>query len=293
MSLEFRRYKLLSDFERVSDFLRKNFEKYQLGGNIPQPYWEYGHAHPYFNHKLTHRFGLWQERGEIIAVACYDMDLGECLLMTKKPYAHLKVDMIDYAERELYKEADGARELAVRLYDYEDELKNALSEKGYSKTADEPVTIFNYENGFSDRPLPDGFSIICLEDENDTQKIHNVLWKGFNHGRNPDDDLDCRLQMQSAPNFRRDLTTIIKAPNDEYACFAGIWIDGVNDFAYLDPLATDPEYRGLGLATIAVTESMKRTAAHGASYCFGGAGEFYFKIGFEAVCRCEFWAKKW
>lgn len=293
MSIQYRRYKLLSDFERISDFLRKNFVKYQLGGNIPQPYLEYAHAHPYFNHKLTHRFGIWEEHGDIIAAVCYEMDLGECFFLTKRAYEYFKVEMIDYAEKEFCKETDGTKQLQVRLHDYENDLRDALSRKGYSKAGEEPITVFKYEHGFRERTLPDEFSIISLEDENEIQKIHNVLWKGFDHGDSPDDDLDCRLQMQSAPNFRKDLTTIIKAPDGEYACFAGMWMDGVNDFAYLEPLATDPKYRKMGLATIAVTESMKRTKKCGAAYCYGGANEFYFNIGFETVCHCEYWSKKW
>ena len=99
--------------------------------------------------------------------------------------------------------------------------------------------------------------------------------------------------MQSGPHFRKELTTIIKAPNGEYACFAGMWMDGVNDYAYLEPLATDPKYRRMGLATIALTEAMKKTEKYGATYCFGGNREFYQCIGFEVVCHREKWNKVW
>jgi len=67
----------------------------------------------------------------------------------------------------------------------------------------------------------------------------------------------------------------------------------VNDYAYLEPLATDPRYRRMGLATIALTEAMKLTVKFGATYCFGGSQEFYHKIGFETVCHHENWTKTW
>ena len=38
------------------------------------------------------------------------------------------------------------------------------------------------------------------------------MYRGFDHGDEPNSDLDCRMLMQSGPNFRKDLTTIIKAP---------------------------------------------------------------------------------
>lgn len=293
MGITFKNYKLLSDFERVNAFLRHNFNKYQQNGNVQQPFWEYAHVHPHFNYQLTHRFGIWEDDGQIIAVACYEMDLGECLLMTKNEYEYLKPILLDYAEKELCNVTDDQKSLDVWVFDYETQLKEVLHIKGYTKECSLPVTVYKYEKGFHERILPVGFSMISLEDENDYRKINNVLWRGFDHGNEPDDDLDCRKHMQCAPNFRKDLTTIIKAPNGEYACLAGMWIDGVNDFAYLEPLATDPRYRRMGLAEIALTESMKRTLKHGATYCFGGSGDFYHHIGFETVCHREKWSKRW
>ncbi|MFH5835601.1 GNAT family N-acetyltransferase [Proteiniclasticum sp. C24MP] len=294
MSLIFRNYRLLSDFEPVSRFLRKNFGRSMLNGIVPQPYFEYAHTHPYFEHKLTHRFGLWEDADGIAAVACYEMNLGEALLMTRPDLQHLKPALLDYAEEELCKvNEDGSRTLAVFVFDYEKDLLHDLSQRGYEKKYEEEITVFDYAKGFRENPLPEGFTLVTLEEENDFRKINDVLWKGFNHGDEPDDDLDGRRIMQSGPHFSKELTTIVKAPNGEYACYAGMWVDGVNDFAYLEPLATDPKYRRMGLASIALTEAMKKTVKYGATYCFGGNREFYHAMGFETVAKREFWEKKW
>lgn len=101
------------------------------------------------------------------------------------------------------------------------------------------------------------------------------------------------MLMQSGPNFRKDLTTVIKAPNGDYACYAGMWFDSVNKYAYLEPLATVPEYRRMGLATYAVVEGMKNTKALGAAYCYGGVPESYCTVGFETICHRELWKKEW
>lgn len=294
MAITFKNYKLLGDFETVNDFLRQNYTKYEQNGNIPQPYFEYAHTHPYFDHKMTHRFGVWEDDEQIVAVACYEMCLGEAVLLTKIGYDHMKPMMLEYAEKELSKIIDdGKRSLDVYIYDYETEMKELLDQRGYNMEYAEDITVFKYSNGFKEYTLPEGFSVLSLEDENDFRKIHHVLWKGFNHGDNPDEDVDSRRLMQSGPHFSKELTTIIKAPNGEYACFAGMWVDGVNDFAYLEPLATDPIYRKMGLATIALTEGMKKTRKYGATYCFGGASEYYHTIGFETVCHREKGNKVW
>jgi GNAT superfamily N-acetyltransferase len=291
--MNLRRYKLLCDFEKVSQFLINNYLDYSKSGNMQQPWWEYGHTHPSFNYRLAHRFGIWEENDEIIAVACFENDLGDAFFNVKLGYEKMKPEMLAYAEQELCEIKDGKHSLCVSVYDHETEFREVLEKQGYKKVYEEPVTVYRYEKGFKDIKLPEGFSLISLEEETNFRKINDVLWKGFDHGDEPDDDLDCRMQMQSGPHFKKDLTLVIKAPNGEYACFCGMWVDEVNHYAFLEPLATDPKYRRLGLATYALMESMKRTMKYGATYCYGGQREFYFYIGFEKVCMREIWKKVW
>lgn len=291
MNITLRRYKMLCDFERVGEFLRENY-KYNEGRFL-QPVWEYAHVHPCFDSKKTHRFGVWEEDGEIVGVAAYESEPGEAFLITKIGYEYLKNQMLDYAEKELYKIENSKNKLYIHTYDHETKLKKILEKKGYVKVSQYPLTVYNYQNGFKELVLPDGFKIISLDEENEIKKINEVLWKGFDHGDEVEEDDDCRLLMQSSPHFKRDLTIVIKAPNEDYACFAGMWVDGVNPYAYLEPLATDPKYRKMNLATIALMESMKRTIKYGAKYCYGGSNGFYFKIGFEQIAMNEIYLKEW
>ncbi len=173
-----RRYRLLADFNVVHSLLTDIYSRDTLNSYLLPQFFEYAHTHPFFNHKLTHRFGIWEDNGK--------------------------------------------HALTVWMTDKETDKIDLLSRNGYTRVHTEPVRIFSYHKPFPDDKLPDGYTIVSLEDENDYRKIHECLWKGFDHGDNPDDDIDCRIQMQSGPNFRKDLTTVIKAPNGDYACFAGI-----------------------------------------------------------------------
>ncbi len=287
-----RRYKLLADFAAVHSFLTDIYSIDTLNSYLLPQFFEYAHTHPYFQHHLTHRFGLWEDDGKLVGIACFEMNMGECFMVTDSNHIFLLTEMLTYAEKELSVINDNKQTLTVWVTDKETDKIELLVRKGYKKVYAEPVRIFSYKKPFLDVKLPDGFSIISLEDENDYKKIHDCLWKGFNHGDNPDDDIDCRMLMQSGPNFRKDLPTVIKAPNGDYACFAGMWFDERNKYAYLEPLATVPEYRRMGLATIALTEGMKKTKALGATYCFGGVPEFYTAIGFETICNREMWKKE-
>ena len=288
-----RRYKLLVDFTAVHRFLTDIYTLDTLNSYLLPQFFEYAHTHPFFNHKLTHRFGIWEEEGKLVGIACYEMDIGESFLVTDPEHTYLLPEMLEYAEKELSVVNNHKHFLSVWVTDKEIDKIELLDRNGYTKVHTEPVRIFPYNKPFPNVKLPDGYTIISLEDENDYRKIHECLWKGFNHGDNPDDDIDCRILMQSGPNFRKDLTTVIKAPNGDYACFAGVWFDEKNKYVYLEPLATVPKYRRMGLATIAVTEGMKKTKALGATYCFGGVPEFYTAIGFETICHREMWKKEW
>jgi predicted N-acetyltransferase YhbS len=97
----------------------------------------------------------------------------------------------------------------------------------------------------------------------------------------------------NSPHADLSLMTIAVAPNDDYACALGIRFDETNQYAYLDPLATAPQYRRMGLAAACVTQAMRKTKALGAKYCFAGSQAYYTSIGFETITHSELWQKQW
>jgi predicted N-acetyltransferase YhbS len=290
MKIALRKYKMLSDFKRVYEFLSENYQ-HPNWFNSPCAF-EYSHTHGIFEYTNAHRFGIWEDDGEIVATACFEMRPGDYISCVKSGYEFLASDMLSYAEKELSKISDGKKSLEIFSTDCNVEL---FIENGYSIAWSEPMYVYNYDKGFRECKLPEGFSIISLEDENDIMKIDCCLHEGFNHGEwtEADNWSDGRLQMQSGPHFRKDLTTVIKAPNGDYACFAGMWIDEKNKYAYLEPLATRPKYRRMGLAEAAVMEAMMKTVPFGAKYCYCGSIEFYKKIGCEQVGQRNIWRKEW
>ena len=294
MEIIHRCYKVLCDFDRVLKFLTDVYDIETLNSYLLPQFFEYAHTHPSFNTKLTHRFGLWEENNDLIGIACYEMNIGECFISVKNGYNSLIPEMITYSVTNL----SHKNSLSIWIIDKEEEKRSIIGKAGFKKVHSEPVTIFTYDKPFPERVLPKGFSVISLEEENDLSNIDDCLWYGFNHGPDPSPavglvKLDNRIQMQSGPHFRKDLTTVIKSPDGKYVSFAGMWIDEQNKYAYLEPLATVPEYRRLGLATIALVEGMIKTKELGANYCFGGIMEFYINIGFKTIAHRELWKKEW
>ncbi len=288
-----RNYRLLQDFQRVESFLKKEYQRKDHNGYFLPEFWEYAHTHPMFNPYKAHRMGIWEENGEILGVAAYEMDLGDAFLFAKRGYEFLYEEMLTYAEHELSVIKDGVRISDVWTTDQQKDVVELLESKGYEIIHDEAVTIYDYGQGFDEPELPKGFEILSLEEENDFEKIHECLWKGFDHGDQPDDDVDCRRLMQSGPHFRRDLSMVAKAPDGSYASFAGMWLNGENQYAYLEPLATVPEYRKLGLGKALLMRAMKKTKSLGANYCYGGMFEYYNNLGFVNAGMRRMYRRTW
>jgi len=293
MSTTQRRYSILSDFTRVYDFLEKTYDFETLNSYLLSNYFEYAQHHNQFNYMCAHRIGLWENKGEIAGISAYEMKMGMAQLHTKPEYKKLLHEMLIWAENEISIEKDGKRELDVYITNKEDDKKKLLVDNGYHFTKNFPIKIFRYDRPFVERELPEGFSLI---DGNriDYLKLKICYYRGFNHGDMPPSlDIDNELKRYTSPHTNALLTTVVVAPDGEYACALGMWMDYRNKYAYLEPLATIPKYRRMGLATIALTEAMKKTKTLGAEYCFGGGNEFYTAIGFEALWQWEAWKKVW
>ena len=293
MNITQRRYDILSDFHSVYRFLEETFDFDTLNSYLLPHYWEYAHYLQWFDYIRAHRMGLWENDGNLVGVAAYEMDIGQAYLHTSPEYQRLLPKLLDWAEKELAVTKDGKQSLGIWITSTEKAKQEMLGERGYRLVHNEPVKIFRYENAFVERRLPDGYHLIsgdCV----DYAKLAECFWRGFDHDEVPPDiNIDGNVKVCNAPHAEKSLMTIVIAPDGEYACALGMWIDYRNKYAYLEPLATVPKHRRLGLATIALTEAMKKTKALGAEYCFGGGREFYTSIGFEHICNREIWERVW
>ncbi|TFG67032.1 MAG: GNAT family N-acetyltransferase [Anaerolineales bacterium] len=157
-----------------------------------------------------------------------------------------------------------------------------------------PVAQFVIPESFPAIPLPDGFTLRSLADDNNLAKLHRVLHRGFNHeGEPPEDGLEGRRQSQLAPSYRKDLKIVVEAPDGQFVSFCGMWYEPVNRIAYVEPVATDPDYRRMGLGKAAVLEGIRRCGALGAQVAYVGSDqEFYKSIGFTVLYKSICWLKE-
>ena len=296
MSISVRSYKYPHDFEPVGQFL---VNTYSTGGrhrNWLQPRWEYMHFHPLLDESSLDKIGIWQDAGEIVGVVHHEHRMGEVYFEIGPDYAWLKKDMLQYAQVHLCRDADEGRLLQVYINGADHEFEAIAEALGFQKDEKrrEDMSQFEIVDPFPSIDVPAGFRLKSLQDDNDLNKVHRALHRGFDHpGEPPKDGIEGRKKMQAAPNFRKDLTIVVEAPDGGFVSFCGMWYEATNKIAYVEPVATDPDYRRRGLGTAAVLEGIRRCGELGATVAFVGTGKpFYKSMGFREVYTDFLWNKR-
>jgi GNAT superfamily N-acetyltransferase len=299
MSIKLRHYNNPADYDLIGNFLVEHYKPENADGNWIQPVWEYMHGHPALDSLSLGKIGIWQDDGMIVAVAHYEWSLGEAFFQFHPDYGYLKEGMFNYAEANLYgtSKKDGRKYLSAYVNDKDESFISLVKARGYEKDNDSarPIYKFDIPNPFLSIKLPEGFRLKSLADDCDWVKVNRVLWRGFDHEGEPpnsEEELESRRKMFDTPSARRDLKIVVEAPDGKFASFCGMFYEPNHKYAYVEPVATDPDYRCMGLGKAAVLEGIRRCAALGATVAYVGNDlPIYRAIGFKKVYISECWLK--
>jgi GNAT superfamily N-acetyltransferase len=295
MSVSFRTYEHPEDYQRISAFLIEHYQPANRDGNWLEPAWEYMHGHPALQPQFLNRIGIWEVDGQIVAVAHYEWRLGEVFFQFKPGYRHLREEMLDYAEEHMIAE-DGI--LHAYVNDSDSEFTVLVKRHGYVHVPDEdrPLARMPIPDPFPEITLPPGFRLLSLADEPDWAKVHKVMWRGFNHGDVDEvtlEDIEERRKMFDTITAHRDLKVVVAAPDGEFVAICGMFYQPQGRYAYVEPVATDPNYRRLGLGKATVLEGIRRCAELGALEAFVGSDQaFYLALGFQVEYVSQCWRKQ-
>lgn len=283
------------DCLRIGQFLVQHYQPKNLDGNWLRPIWDYMHSHPNLDESVLDSIGIWEKEGEIIGVAHYESELGEAFFECHPDYIFLKEEMLKYAEEYLADSRNGEKKLRIYTNDFDTKFENLVSEAGYQPIEGSlrPLSQLMIPDQIPDPVLPEGFRLLSLADENDLAKINHVLWRGFDHpGEPPEEGIQWRKKMQSSTQFRKDLTIIVADPEGQFRAFCGFWYVPEKRYGVIEPLATDPEFRRMGLARAGVLEGIRRCRDLGAETIYvGSTQKFYLSLGFEVLYHTRAWEK--
>ena len=296
MSIKLRHDIHPDDYRRIDEFLIRHYQPGNADGNWIEPAWEYMHGHPYLDSTSLRKIGVWEENGEIVAVSHYESQLGEAFFEFHPAYRHLRDEMLDHAERHLagVSKEDGRKYLHAFINDNDPGFLSLVKSRGYEEDpeGDRPMFRFDIPEPFPAITLPEGFRLTSLAEECDWAKVHRAIWRGFDHGEEVpmnEAELESRRRMFDTPKARRDLKIAVKDPGGDFVAFSGTFYEPAGKFAYVEPVATVPAFRRMGLGKAAVLEGIRRCAELGATLAYVGNDlPIYQAIGFKRVynSRC-------
>lgn len=286
--IKFRKYKsqlgFTNEYEMVRKMLIEANADNMTNTNFLWARWEWAISLMYMIEGLLEHNGLWFEGDKLVAFATNEVSLGKASFIVLPGYEFLKEDILTYAKEAFQK--DGKFKVCIADNDYQ--MQKIAMENGFiaSQEIEKTSAIDIGEN--LTYTLPKGFKINSLSDGYDITNLNRCTFRGFNNGEEPDDE-ELNVLYQG-PNFNKTLHTYVTAPNGDYATYCGTWFDKETDYAYIEPVCTDPLYRKKGCAKAAVYEAIKRCGKLGAKKAYViSSQQFYYNIGFYPVETYTWW----
>lgn len=279
-----------ADYTLVRDFLLETGStNYSFGR------WDWMITHTYLNMDALSRIGLWMEDDRTVGLAVFDTVPRQGFILVREGYESLRSEMVQYAIRAIPTEGE---EFHLMIRDGDLSLQQIAVEAGFMATGYKEADALYCEPDPS-YVLPDGYSITTMKDTFDLRKYGEVLYKGFDREEKegPFSPSETDIQAYHAemlrPNVDLGLKVAVVAPNGDFVSYCGMWYDPRADFAIVEPVATDPAYRKLGLGRAAVLEAVRRCYAQGAKRAFvGSSQQFYYSIGFRPESTTTGWRKR-
>jgi GNAT superfamily N-acetyltransferase len=256
--------------------------------------WDWMITHGYLDKSGLPHIGLWEDGGKIIATATYDCALGKAYLLMADSHRRLGEELLIYAKNALAK--DGV--FRALILDGDADMQETAARNGFRPTQDrECDAVIPIGAGKLNYSLPDGFAVTSMAETYDLYKYGQVLWKGFNHEADGEGPFNFRHEDLpeweigfKRPNCNLDLKIAVVAPDGSFVSYCGMWSDGASKSALVEPVATDPAYRKMGLGRAAVMEAARRCGALGATRAFvGSSQQFYYSIGFRPYATSTWW----
>lgn len=250
--------------------------------------WEWMHSLTRFmDEDVIPKIGLWMDGDNVVALATSELGLGAGYFVTEQSYEYLKKDMLSYAFKTLSKE--GKFKALINDTDREFQ-KIAVSQGLIPSQASEETGVIDITDTISYQ-LPEGFSIHCLADGYDEYSLSNCKYRGFDNGEKmPESNFIASHEDYTGPNLNKNIHIYLTAPDGSYVAYCGSWYDEVTDYAYIEPVCTDPLYRKLGCGKAVVLEAVKRCGQLGAKKAFVvSSQQFYYNIGFYPYSNDTWW----
>lgn len=277
------------DYFKVREFLaRINTERIYYP-RLLWGAWEWAVTHRHRDNSKLGKIGLWEDNDTLVGLATYETRFGEGFLVVDEAYEYLKPELVAYAKANLHNNG----KLIISLTDGDTVFQRAAMAHGFRPTQVKDRDSIMDIDAIQPYSLPAGFSFVSLADDWDWRAYNRIMWRGFYaDGTILDDDKTVaeRERMLSSPMIIPSIVIAVAAPDGSYVSHCGMWYRPGDTYCYVEPVATDPDYRLRGLGKAAVLEGVRRCGLLGAKQAIvGSEQQFYYNIGFYPVHNMTHW----
>jgi GNAT superfamily N-acetyltransferase len=300
-------YDAKRDFVRVRDFFKTNHYREGKPWNWGLERWNWARFHPsMFNEhdpdKTVNNIAYWNSmvriwensNGEIVAVVNTETPVadGEAFIQRSTDSDTVLEEIFAYIEKHAAHPESG--NIQIPFYEYDTVLTEKMLAWGYIR--DEKSCWHNSEFDLQHIPIPDlkeGFTISSIDDNGDLSKYCKGLGLGFNHTDPAEWSTPAEYnEVHKAPDYNPNLNLYVEAPNGEYVSCGSFWYDDHNKIGFLEPLATQPDFRRMGFGRELVYEGLRRVKKLGGTKAYvGSSQDFYKAIGFKLKYPMYYWKK--
>jgi predicted N-acetyltransferase YhbS len=295
MAISVRPYSPDTDYETVDRFLVECFVPGNLLHAWLQPRWEYMHGSSGVDNINLTDIGIAEDRGTVVGVVHPEHSPAFAYLEVRPGRGDVVPLLLDWAQAHLGGWSQSFEREMLGIFVNDRPTADLVASRGFVRDDyREAHACLQLTDLLPDVPPPPGYRLQSLAEGNDHAEINRVLWRGFNHeGPPPEDVIPSRVRAQQTPNYSLDLNIVAVDPAGHFVAYAGIWLEPTTGVAYVEPVATDPEHRRLGLGRAVVTKCLRRVRELGATIAWVGSDqEFYERLGFEVTCSSELWIRE-
>lgn len=243
------------------------------------------------------KIAMWKDKDDIVALVIFDIEPDLVWIRVLDKYNYLLDEMIDYAKENYGHDY----RVKIMVQDDDELLQKHLASDGFIAINHKEYTsvLFPDENDMT-YDLPKGYKMVSLKEAPSVSEYYRLFWRGFNHELNGEgkyihsDEKEAEGKKEIfRKNNNLNHKMIVQDKTNAHVAFCGLWYDDKLDFAIVEPLATDPDHRRLGLAKAAMFEGIKRVRMDGAKRIIVNTSkQFYYNRGFRPYRTQTVWEKK-
>lgn len=242
-------------------------------------------AHPDLDVEMLPEIALFRdESDELVGVVMYDGNFDDrWYILHSISDEGLLQQMVEYVT----KIDVGATTIKANLNDAA--LCKLLENLGYKQQYSGSVLQMNLSRNLSFQ-LPQGFCLNTPSLEIDNWQWRLVIHRGFDNDGIPQAP-SAEVAKAQKHLEGSEYIKVFAIKDGEYIAHCGVWYHG-GDTAYIEPVATVPEYRGKGLGKAVVYEAVNRAKEQGAKRAIVLSDQkFYLCIGMAKSSEVGTWVK--